>query len=384
MQACDVLIVGGGPAGSSCARRLTQAGLDVVVVDRARFPRDKVCAGWITPQVLSSLELDPVAYSRGRTFQAITGFRVGLIGGRKETAVHYKSPVSFGILRREFDAYLLERSRARIRVGQPVTRIVRDGEAWIVEDELRARWLVGAGGHFCPVARWLNPSETPTTVVAAREIEVPVEAVPGSERDRPDVVALYFSPDLSGYGWHVRKGAYVNIGFGQYMARALPRATDAFAAFLGSRGITPVDSANWHGHAYRLYSDRRRRIADAGVLLVGDAAGLAYPASGEGIRPAIESGLLGAAAILDGDRRGQGRQAGAYQEQLIARFGQPHPSKRDGLFSRLAADIAPALLASRWFVRHVVIDRWFLHASQRPLLTGQAPARQVDGSEVVE
>ena len=370
MLSCDVLIVGGGPAGSSCARRLSQAGLDVVIADRALFPRDKVCAGWITPQVVRSLELDPVEYGRTRTFQAITGFRVGLIGGRTETAVQYKSPVSFGILRREFDAYLLERSAARIRVGQPVTGIVRDGETWVVDDQLRARWLVGAGGHFCPVARWLNPSETPTTVVAAREIEVPVEAVPGSERDSPDVVALYFSPDLSGYGWHVRKGDYVNIGFGHYAARALPRATDAFTAFLGSRGITPADSVEWHGHAYRLYSDRRRCIADTGVLLVGDAAGLAYPASGEGIRPAIESGFLAAAAIIDADRRGQSRQADTYQPQLNARFGQPHPSNHDGLFARLATGLAPALLASRWFVRHVVIDRWFLHASQPALLAG--------------
>ena len=52
MDRCDVLIVGGGPAGSSCAWRLVTAGLDVVVVDKANFPRDKVCAGWITPAVV--------------------------------------------------------------------------------------------------------------------------------------------------------------------------------------------------------------------------------------------------------------------------------------------------------------------------------------------
>ena len=51
MERCDVLVVGGGPAGSSCARALHDAGLDVIVLDRAVFPRDKVCAGWITPQV---------------------------------------------------------------------------------------------------------------------------------------------------------------------------------------------------------------------------------------------------------------------------------------------------------------------------------------------
>jgi len=59
---CDALIVGGGPAGSTCARFLTRAGWHVVVIDRARFPRDKVCAGWVTPGVFRLLELDPEAY----------------------------------------------------------------------------------------------------------------------------------------------------------------------------------------------------------------------------------------------------------------------------------------------------------------------------------
>ena len=58
METCDVLIVGGGPAGSSCAWGLRYAGLDVLVVDRKAFPRDKVCAGWITPQVVQSLTID--------------------------------------------------------------------------------------------------------------------------------------------------------------------------------------------------------------------------------------------------------------------------------------------------------------------------------------
>ncbi len=63
MQFHDVIIVGGGPAGSSCAWRLRRAGLDVVVWDRAAFPRDKVCAGWITPQAVDDLELDLDEYT---------------------------------------------------------------------------------------------------------------------------------------------------------------------------------------------------------------------------------------------------------------------------------------------------------------------------------
>src|SRR5882672_3645399 len=125
MASCDVLIVGGGPAGSACAWQLRLAGLDVIVADAATFPRDKVCAGWITPQVVTSLRLDTQAYASGRTWQPFTGFRVGLIGRDADACVDYGEPVSFGIRRCEFDDYLLQRSGARLSLGTPVTTIRR-------------------------------------------------------------------------------------------------------------------------------------------------------------------------------------------------------------------------------------------------------------------
>src|SRR5580765_6588487 len=116
MDTCDVLIVGGGPAGSSCAWRLRKSGLDVVVLDKQVFPRDKVCGGWITPAVLSELEIDACEYAQRRVLQPITGFRTGCIGGEMiETT--YGATVSYGIRRREFDEYLLRRSGARLLEG---------------------------------------------------------------------------------------------------------------------------------------------------------------------------------------------------------------------------------------------------------------------------
>ena len=75
MIEADVLVVGGGPAGSSLARALRRAGLDVTVMDRSTFPRDKVCAGWITPAVVQALDLDLEDYGRGRVLQPIQGFQ---------------------------------------------------------------------------------------------------------------------------------------------------------------------------------------------------------------------------------------------------------------------------------------------------------------------
>src|ERR1700728_1070052 len=116
MDACDVLIVGGGPAGSSCAWGLREAGLDVAILDKQIFPRDKVCGGWITPAVLSELGIDACDYGRDRVLQPITAFRTGYIGGpAMETG--YNATVSYGIRRREFDDYLLRRSGARLMEG---------------------------------------------------------------------------------------------------------------------------------------------------------------------------------------------------------------------------------------------------------------------------
>src|SRR5262247_3177988 len=110
MERCDVLIVGGGPGGSTCARLLRRGGFDVLIVDQASFPRDKVCAGWITPQILDELALDVDDYARnGRTLQAVVGFDVGVIGSTRVTSVRYARPVSYAVRRCEFDEYLLRR-----------------------------------------------------------------------------------------------------------------------------------------------------------------------------------------------------------------------------------------------------------------------------------
>jgi glycine/D-amino acid oxidase-like deaminating enzyme len=78
MIGCDALVVGGGPGGSTCARVLHQHGWNVIIADRARFPRDKVCAGWLTPEVFPLLDLDPDEYQRtGLTFETIDAFRTG-------------------------------------------------------------------------------------------------------------------------------------------------------------------------------------------------------------------------------------------------------------------------------------------------------------------
>jgi flavin-dependent dehydrogenase len=129
--------------------------------------------------------------------------------------------------------------------------------------------------------------------------------------------------------------------------------------FLERSGKAPGASrARWKGHAYLASGTGPRRLVGEGVMLIGDAAGLAYPESGEGIRPAVESGLLAAATLARAGKRPAAGDLEGYERRLRAMYPPSVPAR--GPFSGAAAAIGRALLGSRAFTRHVVIDRWFL------------------------
>jgi len=374
MDTCDVLIVGGGPAGSACAWGLRNSGLDVRILDKQKFPRDKVCGGWITPAVLSELEIHAAEYARGRLLQPITGFRTGSIGG-SAMETDYNRIVSYGIRRREFDEYLLRRSGARLLEGVALQGLERAGHGWTVNGPTQARLLVGAGGHFCPVAKLTGAKKTQEDAVVAQEAEFEMdERQQAGCRIRPEVPELYFCADMKGYGWCFRKQNFLNIGLGRMDRHRLSEHVAAFVRFLRTIGRITFDvSAAMLGHAYLLYGFSERKLADDGVLLIGDAAGLAYRQSGEGIRPAVESGLLAAQAII-GAAGNYSRQAlAAYELSLQKRFGAAGrdwaSSIGQYLPSACMGAVGRRLLGARWFVRDVVIDRWFLHANE-PALDG--------------
>jgi geranylgeranyl reductase family protein len=371
MDTCDAIVVGGGPAGSACARQLHRAGFDVVVIDRAVFPRDKVCAGWITPQVIDALDLDCEDYRRGRTFQPITGFRVGLLGSTRDVDTQYDRAVSFGIRRCEFDHYLLNRSGARLRLGAEIVSWRRDNELWVVNEAIAAPVLVGAGGHFCPVAKRLNPVHARSALVAAQEAEFPLDSESASDWNvSAETPQLYFCRDMKGYGWCFRKGGYLNVGLGRLDGGSLTSARAAFVTFLEMRRIIPAARPMlWRGHAYLVAQPPRRAVVDDGLLLAGDAAGLAYAESGEGIRPAIESGLLAASTIVDAGGQYTRDRLEPYERSLRARFG--HADRRPlsrAIPPAVTGPLFPRLLATPWFVRHMVLDRWFLHAGEPALV----------------
>ncbi|GFE91669.1 NAD(P)/FAD-dependent oxidoreductase [Steroidobacter agaridevorans] len=368
---CDVLIVGGGPAGSTCARTLRRAGLDVLIMDKSVFPRDKVCAGWITPQVVQELDLDVEDYRQSRVLQPINSFITGM-GEQANAAVSYDKIVSYGIRRCEFDHYLLERSGARLRLGEAWKSMERQGDRWLVNGEISAPLVIGAGGHFCPVARFLGAHlGKEERAISAQEIEFELNESQAAQcsvtGERPE---LYFCDDLKGYGWCFRKGNYLNVGLGREGNHRLAEHVQTFARSLAAQGRIPADlPGKFKGHAYLLYAHGNRPVIADGVMIIGDAAGLAYTQSGEGIRPAIESGLLAAANVLAVNRDYRRERLSHYEAALQSRFGERGEAPALAMLpSKLRLGLARALMQTQWFARNVVLDRWFLHA-QLPALS---------------
>jgi menaquinone-9 beta-reductase len=128
----DLIVVGGGPAGATLGGALRAQGWRVLLLDKAEFPRDKTCAGWVTPAVLDALQIRGRVRPR-RVLQPIHGFRIGLMGQPACDNHHGDTPVSYGIRRCEFDHYLLQRSGVEQVLGEQVRELVREDGHWIVD-----------------------------------------------------------------------------------------------------------------------------------------------------------------------------------------------------------------------------------------------------------
>jgi geranylgeranyl reductase family protein len=356
MRRSDVLVVGGGPGGSTCARLLRAAGWHVVVIEAARFPRDKVCAGWVTPSAFQLLDLDPADYrAAGLTIEDLTGFRTGLLTGRLIDS-GYERPVSYAIRRCEFDHFLLRRSGASVVEGSRVDSLRRTATTWIVNGAFEAPLLIGAGGHFCPVARRLAGARDGAPVVVAREAEFAWPAVARALDGRAE---LYFCDDFEGYGWCVPKGDLVNVGFGRRGTAGFSGQFARFVAEMRGRCRLPEERVAWRGHAYLASGAGVRPLVGDGVLLVGDAAGLAEPSSGEGIRSAIASGCLAAETLIAARGGCRGDDLRPYAAAVTHRW--PSVSAPHARIAALRAAVGRLLTRTRLGSRYVIVERGFLH-----------------------
>jgi flavin-dependent dehydrogenase len=319
MRSVETIIVGGGPGGSSCAWELRRQGRDCLVLDRKEMPRLKLCAGWVTPKVLSDLAIDPADYPHGLI--KLETLKMYLGRGRRFTRT--VPSVQYSIRRVEFDAWLLKRSGVETAL-HTVHQVTPDGEGYIIDDAFRCRFLVGAGGTNCPVKKALFEPDRGELIVAQEvEFETPV---------RNSACVLWFPfAEPWGYAWYVPKANAINIGFGGRRSRLEKwdrgRLWDDFLTLLRKEGCLTESPPQPKGYSY--YMGRRRTQAKKGAAyLVGDAAGLATVDLAEGIGPAVESGLLAARDIAG---------KGSYSLRSISSYSLPFMGRS---FLRLAA-LAP-------------------------------------------
>lgn len=310
MKESDVVIVGAGPAGSTCAWKLRQHGMDVLLLDRQAFPRVKLCAGWITPSVARDLELTEESYPHN--FKRFNRLNISIKGIRLPVRTR-----QYAIRRIELDNWLIERSGVPF-VRHDVTSIERKEGWYIIDGQFRCRYLVGAGGTGCRVYRTFFKSVNKRAV--ERLIATLEEEFHYNTRNH-ECYLWYFEHKLPGYAWYVPKNeGVINIGVGgklqglKKQGRTIRFHWDRLTEKLEKRGLVKGHAFSPKGHNYYIRNGVEV-VQVENAYIVGDAAGLATVDMGEGIGPAVQSGILAARSIVEGT---------PYSIASIGKYSLPH------------------------------------------------------------
>ena len=307
----DVIVVGAGPAGSTAARECAERGLSVMMLDRAEFPRDKPCGGGVTLRAAGELpfELSPVSE---RTINAV---RFSERRGRAFTRT-YPDNITHFTQRRHFDAFLAEKA---VAAGASFRQreAVRSVEVSSTHVEVRAnghsyegRTLVAADGANGQAAKQAGLDVMLHHGIA---LEGNITSAGGVPPDWRATMGFDLGGMPGGYGWLFPKGDHVNIGIGgwRYIGPQLRPKLDELVRFYG---FEPGQLSGVRGHHLPLRQPGSP-LAEGNVVLVGDAAGLLDPFTGEGIYAGIVSGRA-AARNIHGYLNGEVDDLSGYQAEI--------------------------------------------------------------------
>jgi len=299
----DLIVVGGGPAGSMCAREAALKGLEVLLIEKENFPRDKLCGGALSPRVAQSLDFDISPVVQLEMHNAI----VYAPSGRK-VVVTKEDAKGHLIKRKEFDYLLMQKAKeagVNVLEGMKVHSVeqIRSGIRVLTHgDSFKSHLLVGADGVNSTIARVLGirrkwPSDRVALCIAAdiplssQEIDriLSVDGTSGNP-----AIEMYPWAVEHVYGWCFPKRDEISLGVGYKMKHQVLNLRIAWKKFVEKfeteKGVTLDLSSQ---SAYRVPLGKLdKRLTARRTMLIGDAAGLVSPITGEGIHYAIRSGII--------------------------------------------------------------------------------------------
>ena len=336
---CDVLVVGAGPAGIAAALELRRAGRDVLVIDKATFPRDKCCGDGLTTgalRALAELDFDP---SRVASWTPTTDVWLRSPSGREMSMPLPQGRGTFAAIapRMEFDDALVRTALNRgVRIAQGVTftqitSMTNDGAVVAVEGlgEVRCEFVVAADGMWSPVRKSLGLS-TPGYLGEWHAFRQYASNVTGPAKDR---LIVWFDADLlPGYAWSfpLRDGR-VNIGFGILRGgrHSVQDMNTLWPDILSRPHVREAlgDNVTLEGRHTAWPIPARvttATLAHERVLFIGDAACVTDTLTGEGIGQALQSGMIAGRVLATHHARGASAVRKAFRREMKRHFFADH------------------------------------------------------------
>lgn len=288
----DIIIIGAGPSGSSCAYNIKRfnPAATVLLIDKAQFPRYKPCGGGISPEVKNYLDFD---------FDSAVSCNIrDIVLTANEKKIQTQCDMHM-VRREQFDDYLVAKARERgveVLMNCDVIDIEKTPTHLTIKTtdaHFTGKIVVLAEGSSGKLARKLNIAAD-NNVAAALEYE-------HAENNPSELLHIDFDHNKSGYAWVFPKADGLSMGIGRFSKQkksnelGLPQQ---LKPYLAKHAVNNIVREQMHGHPVQLYSGRKKLVHDR-IMLIGEIAGCVDPLTAEGIRPAIKSGFLAAKLLAE-------------------------------------------------------------------------------------